>query len=69
MFLTDCLSSVELAEMTMFGIAVSNMSICDEYKDQFRNISMFQIEAKFYEMYLNLTWVRKTWINIQSSII
>ena len=64
--LADCAVSVQLSEQMFFGKILSNLTVCDEYKDKDDFIRIEEIQANgtqndifdvFYKLYLNLTRV------------
>ena len=65
LWLSDCKTSVELAEYFNYGKLLSDISKCDRYDmstiEEIQNSFIEDetaIYAKFYDLYLNLTWVR-----------
>ncbi len=62
-FLADCAVSVKFAEMFKYGTLVSNVSMCERFPNpaisalKTSSARDYLLEAMFYDLYLNLTWV------------
>ncbi len=62
--LVDCKISVRLAESFLYGEPISNVAMCDSFTNQEVNeikantSGPASAERLFYDLYLNLTWVR-----------
>ena len=63
-YLTDCNIQVKLTDEMKFGQLQHNLTICDEFQDNFADIKKMQesnnqdeIYEEFYKIYLNLTMV------------